>query len=224
MERNITYWTFLHAILMLVATILARVMQAEYFLVWIVSASLLLFISLNYHTWSRLHPVGGYANHVTFGRFMLLIFALATYHVIHQYAFILLILLVMIMDGIDGYLARRFHQSTAFGEVFDMEVDAFLALSMCFMIWTVHPESWWVMTGGLLRYAFSILYWLIGWHRRKRPVMPASKLFAVLFFLSLLTPFILDWDLACWIVVGGSTIVAFSFVYEFGLYLLKVRE
>lgn len=218
MNSKIANWTLGHAVLMIIATAAAVIGHAQFLLIWAVTASMIVYLSLNYQIWSQMHPIGGYANQVTFIRFVLLLFTLAMQSVLNVYVFVALVVIVIIADGIDGYLARKYDQATVFGEVFDMEVDAFLALAISYLIWFEHHEVWWVLIAGILRYVFALVYRMIGWQHRKRPAMPESKVFAVLFFLALLTPFIMPWSTAVWFVAGGCALVTFSFLKEFVLF------
>lgn len=220
MNSRIANWTLGHALLMILTTVAAAFGHVLFLLILAATASMIVYLALNYETWKHMHPIGGYANQVTLIRFTLLLFTLAMQSVLHGYLFVALIVVVIIADGIDGYLARKYNQSTVFGEVFDMEVDAFLALSIAYLVWLEHHEVWWVLIAGLLRYVFALFYRLIGWHQRKRPAMPESKIFAVLFFLALLTPFMMPWRISVWIVAGGCALVAFSFLKELSLFFL----
>jgi len=217
MNQSTAWWTFWHALIMLIATSVSMIIDARFLLIWTASVSVGVFIITHYPVWVKIYPAGGYANHVTFGRFALLIVALSMQSLLIPIAFVGLIIMVMIADGIDGYLARKLRQSTRFGEVFDVEVDAFLALSLTLLIWLEHRDCMWVLAAGLLRYGFVIIYRLLGWHDRQRPAMPEAKVIAVIFFISLLIPFVLEWGSARWIVGAGCSLVAFSFLREFYL-------
>jgi phosphatidylglycerophosphate synthase len=217
MKQNISLWTFGHALGMLSATALGIYYDGLFILIWVVSLSLAILIAIGYKTWIHLHPAGGFANHVTFFRFVLLLVALAMHSVLSPGVFVTMIVAVIIADGFDGYLARKFKQETDFGEVFDTEVDAFLALALTFLIWMNHQTAGWVLAAGFLRYIFIIVYRLIGWHDKKRPSMPKTKVIAVIFFISLLIPMILEWETAIWIVGAGCALVTYSFLREFYL-------
>jgi phosphatidylglycerophosphate synthase len=65
-------------------------------------------------------------------------------------------LMVLVMDGLDGYLARLFGQESAFGARFDMEVDALLVLILSVAAFTLDKAGWWVISAGSLRYLFVI--------------------------------------------------------------------
>jgi hypothetical protein len=63
-------------------------------------------------------------------------------------------LLALILDGVDGQLARRTHSTSEFGARFDMEMDALLILGLCLMVFAIGKAGAWVMALGLMRYGF----------------------------------------------------------------------
>jgi phosphatidylglycerophosphate synthase len=63
-------------------------------------------------------------------------------------------LLVVALDGVDGWLARRSHMASHFGARFDMEVDALLILVLSILAWRYGKAGGWVVVSGALRYAF----------------------------------------------------------------------
>lgn len=65
-------------------------------------------------------------------------------------------ILVLAMDGIDGWLARRQGLSSAFGSFFDKETDALLLLVLCFLAVFDARLPGWIVGAGLLRYGFVI--------------------------------------------------------------------
>ena len=222
MNDAILKWVFRHAMLMLAAACAGMILQALWPVVLVMCLSAGYFIYSQYNVWSRLAPFGGYANYVTAARWILLLYVLLMRTSLDNHWFVALIVLVIIADGIDGYLARRFQSETEFGEVFDTEVDAFLALSLCMIIAMGHPTALWILFGGCLRYIFVIGYRLFGWQNRRRPQMPETKTFAVLYFLSLLSPWLMTWTYAVWILVAGTLLVSYSFLREFIL-MQRVR-
>ncbi|WP_159949104.1 CDP-alcohol phosphatidyltransferase family protein [Rhizobium sp. 18065] len=64
------------------------------------------------------------------------------------------VLVALALDGIDGYLARRFGHTSDFGARFDMEVDALLILILSVAAALLGKAGAWVMLIGLMRYAF----------------------------------------------------------------------
>lgn len=60
----------------------------------------------------------------------------------------------MVLDGFDGWMARRTGTATGFGARFDMELDAFLMLVLSALVWESGKVGPWVVLIGLLRYLF----------------------------------------------------------------------
>jgi phosphatidylglycerophosphate synthase len=64
--------------------------------------------------------------------------------------------LALILDGVDGYLARKTHRASAFGARFDMEVDALLIFFLSLSAFELDKAGIWVLAIGLMRYAYVI--------------------------------------------------------------------
>lgn len=65
-----------------------------------------------------------------------------------------LALAALVLDGVDGWLARRSGQSSDFGARYDMEVDAATILVLAALAWQTAQAPAWVLALGLMRYAF----------------------------------------------------------------------
>jgi phosphatidylglycerophosphate synthase len=63
-------------------------------------------------------------------------------------------LLALALDGVDGWLARRWRIASAFGARFDMEADALLVLALSLAVFAAGRAGPWVLTAGALRYVF----------------------------------------------------------------------
>jgi phosphatidylglycerophosphate synthase len=73
----------------------------------------------------------------------------------------------LVLDGVDGRVARRTNTTSAFGARFDMEVDAFLI--MVLSVYVARQSGWWVLAIGLARYAFVAAGWVLPWLRGSLP-------------------------------------------------------
>ena len=60
----------------------------------------------------------------------------------------------LILDGVDGWVACRTGGATAFGARFDMELDAFLMLTLSAVVWSSGRVGPWVLAIGAIRYLF----------------------------------------------------------------------
>jgi phosphatidylglycerophosphate synthase len=68
-----------------------------------------------------------------------------------------------LLDGVDGWLARRTNMVSAFGARFDTEVDALLILALSILAWRYGKAGVWVLTSGLLRYLWLAAGWALPW-------------------------------------------------------------
>lgn len=114
----------------------------------------------------------GWANGVTATRSTLvgLVSAIVTTSLVSDVSVPLLIVLAssaLILDAVDGWVARRTRTESQFGARFDMEVDAFLLLLLS--VYVAPSLGWWVLAIGLLRYAFVVAGWLAPWMRATLP-------------------------------------------------------
>ncbi|MFI1001822.1 CDP-alcohol phosphatidyltransferase family protein [Streptomyces galbus] len=125
----------------------------------------------------------GPANRVTLGRATLVggVTALVADSFTGRPPVALLVVLTavaLVLDGVDGKVARRTGTSTALGARFDMEVDAFLILVLSVYVSTqVGP---WVLLIGGMRYAFVAAAWLAPWLDAPLPPSVARKTVAAL--------------------------------------------
>ncbi len=69
----------------------------------------------------------------------------------------------LVLDGVDGWVARRTGTVSALGARFDGEVDAFLILVLS--IAAAPTFGWWVLAGGLARYTFGAAGLVAPWMR-----------------------------------------------------------
>ncbi|MFF8024238.1 CDP-alcohol phosphatidyltransferase family protein [Streptomyces sp. NPDC007896] len=84
----------------------------------------------------------------------------------------------LILDGVDGKVARRTGTSTALGARFDMEVDAFLILVLSvYVSMSLGP---WVLLIGTMRYAFVAAARVLPWLNAALPHSMARKTVAAL--------------------------------------------
>jgi phosphatidylglycerophosphate synthase len=81
--------------------------------------------------------------------------------------------IVVMLDGLDGWLARRSDIASEFGARFDMEVDALLILALAILAWRHGKAGSWVLLAGLLRYAFVAAGWVVPW--LARPLLPSRR-------------------------------------------------
>lgn len=70
-------------------------------------------------------------------------------------------LMILALDGLDGWLARHYTLSSEFGSYFDKETDALFLLLLCSLATFRGPLGDWILAAGLLRYAFVVLLFIL---------------------------------------------------------------
>jgi phosphatidylglycerophosphate synthase len=120
----------------------------------------------------------GPANQVTLARATLVggVTALVTDAIgrhAHVAVLIALAAVALVLDAVDGQVARRTGTTSSLGARFDMEVDAFLILVLSIFVAT--SLGAWVLTIGAMRYVFVAAAWVMRWLRSPLPPSLARK-------------------------------------------------
>ena len=84
----------------------------------------------------------------------------------------------LVLDAVDGWVARRTRTATALGARFDGEVDAFLILALSVYVDPAYGA--WVLAIGAARYLFGLGEWLVPWMRAPLPPRRWRRLVAAL--------------------------------------------
>lgn len=124
----------------------------------------------------------GPADHVTLVRVVLTggVAALVAGHLTgggHTWALVAAASAALVLDGVDGQVARRTGTASRLGARFDMETDALLVLVLSVEVaWSAGP---WVLAIGAMRYAFGAAAWAAPWLRADLRPSVARKAVAV---------------------------------------------
>lgn len=213
MTTRMNRWAAIHAVCLLIAVAWALSVRDVRPLLLTAIASFLISIVLFYPVVKHLRPPGGLPNMITTLRLAAFITCLFFVGSLDPYVFTACIVVVLIADGLDGFLARKLGQSTVFGALFDMEVDAFIGCALAVTGYFMFDLSEAVIAAGVLRYIFVLFVRLMRWTDRK-VVVPGARTFAILFFISLLTPFVFGASFGYWATIAGSMLVFYSFGRE----------
>ena len=87
--------------------------------------------------------------------------------------------LALVLDGLDGWLARRSGLSSSFGARFDMEVDAALGLILALSVAIAGTVGVWVLALGAMRYAYVLAGFALPWLNAPLPERFRRKLICV---------------------------------------------
>ena len=142
----------------------------------VLAASVLVYLvmaALIYRAWT---PPGefGWANRITLARAVLVAAlggVLVAPDIVQRHGAVLatLALLVIVLDGLDGWVARTVDGESRFGARFDMEVDALLIMFLAIAVVLAERTGAWVLVIGGIRYAFVAAGWMLPWLRGDLP-------------------------------------------------------
>jgi len=79
----------------------------------------------------------------------------------------------LLLDGFDGWIARRNGMATEFGARFDMEADSLLMLALALLVYSSGATGAWVIVSGLLRYLFVVAG--LFWAPLAAPLLPSAR-------------------------------------------------
>lgn len=96
----------------------------------------------------------------------------------HPTALMALAGVALVLDAVDGWVARRTRTVTPLGARMDLEVDAFLILVLSVAASMV--LGWWVLAIGVFRYAFLVTTWVAPWLGGAVPPRHSRKAVAAL--------------------------------------------
>lgn len=170
----------------------------------------------------RDHPFPGFgaANRVTTGRAACVALIAACIGEAHGAALAVAVAatagVATASDGLDGWLARRSGQASAFGARFDMEVDALLIMALSALAWRWDKAGAWVLWCGLMRYAFVAAGLALPWVERPLPPSFRRKAICVVQIVGLIavvTPF-LHRPLTTLIAATTLVVLAYSFLAD----------
>lgn len=150
---TLSTWTRGHAWLMLSSLMLASVVTPLPAIGAIAASSFAVLAYLARTQWTP-HGRYGLANAITAFRFVIVVL-LSTLQSRPTLAFALA-LMVLLLDGVDGWQARRSQSCSAYGELFDQEVDAFFTLSLSLILHHTGDFGVWILIPGALRYAYLL--------------------------------------------------------------------
>ena len=122
-----------------------------------------------------------------------------------------LIVTCLLLDGLDGWLARTRGDASPFGAHFDMETDALLVLMTTLRLWLVEGYGAWVLIAGSLRYGYVLSLWLAPGSGREAPRSRLGRSAFLLLMLGLSCGFLVHGAAGSSSIGLGTLLVSWSF-------------
>ena len=124
--------------------------------------------------------------------------------------------IALILDGVDGLVARRTHTNTTFGARFDMELDALLMMALSILVWQTGKVGPWVIGIGAFRYAFVFAGWLWSPLTVELPPSQRRKTVCVVESVALLVCLgpVISTNIAIGVAAGALLLLTYSFAID----------
>ncbi len=206
-------WMAIHAILLLCSTIyFLLTFQIEAVgLSFILSIAVLYFLKLLNN--KSINFIFEAANLVTGLRWFMI--ATLTCLILPNFQIAVIAFLVLILDGLDGYFARKFKTQSGFGEYLDMETDAFFVLVLTCLLYLYGLFGIWIISLGMLRYLYIIAMLFVKSPKQKEERVFQARLIAVILMSTLIACFILPLKIARPAIFISAILVFYSFGRSF---------
>ena len=128
--------------------------------------------------------------------------------------------IIVLVDVLDGFVARKLNQTSKFGAVFDSEVDAFYVLVCVFGANFYFDMPVWVLLMGYIRYLYEIPLFFL--NKRENPNPPKGRsiyaiLAGIVFVLLALSFSMQDFQVFALYLASGILLFSFSksFYHDF---------
>jgi len=155
------------------------------------------------------------ANQITAFRFLLSAMTALLVFQLSEIVSFCLFGFAILLDGLDGYLARKHKEASEIGSLFDKTVDAYFVLLLSYILVIKYEVPFWFLGIGYLHYGYELLILGLGWQNLSIPKNPVGKYAAAFLFISLLSPFLLQESLYLSIIYLAAILVSCSFGVSF---------
>ena len=157
-DISIEDWNLPSSVILFVTTIASLYFNDIQILIITALLSFIGFFITQMKFLRSIKPFAGYANWVTATRLILMLIGISYFNGLELFA---ILALVVTLDVVDGWLARRFNQQSTFGMYFDMETDALYVLLVCVYLYFQGAVGVWIIIPGILRYVYRIFIFLV---------------------------------------------------------------
>ena len=212
---SMTTWGNHHTLAVVVATGLCVAFRNPAVLAWVAAASFLILVVRTRGDWTP-HGRLGLANLVTTLRLSMTLALLVGHTRLPDGVVAAAALSILILDGVDGYLARRLGVASDFGARYDVEADALFVIALSVILLARGAAGPWVLIAGLWRY-FYILGRIVVPSPAEAPRTLFGRVTYVLMLVSFILALLLPPAWSAGLAAVGTLGVSVSFVRSFWL-------
>lgn len=207
-------WNSVHAVILMACSVTVFVFGTPVFVALAGAASFAVFFRLS-GVFSRFRERNGYAHGITLIRLVMTLLIGFLYFLLSNGVIAAAAAVIVLLDALDGYLAKKYHSESPEGSYFDMETDALYVCVLCSVIYIRGFIGPWVLLAGFARYIYVVILLLAGYGNREEPSALFSRLVAGFLFCSVITPFVLERSAYLPVVSSAALLLLISFSFSF---------
>lgn len=215
---SITKWDNIHTIMISSGIVLVHITGYMFIVVIPAIFSLAFLWIMQWNKMNKLNPPGGLANLITTFRFLLIITtALISINLTNSLIGILFLINIL-LDVIDGFIARKRSQITETGKYLDLESDALFVALASMIIFDRNIAEIWILIPGYMRYFYVLLILILN----KKPEEKKTKFGSVaagVMFVCLVSAYFLPEKPSVISLASGSVLILISFMKSFWMAL-----
>jgi len=194
------------------------------FFVIVALGSFLWLFNISHDEIKNLKPYGGWANRVTAIRFLVLMLLAILYKYLSVIQITCWLAILIPLDGLDGYLARKRSEQTKMGAYFDMETDVlFVCIASC-ILFVRGLSGFEILIAAFFRFTYVIIVYLLGLHYIEEKRTKIGPIVAVFVFVALTLAFVVSDTIRPFIIYSVILSLVVSFSYSFVLLILAFRH
>jgi phosphatidylglycerophosphate synthase len=181
------------------------------------------FVAQSRGSWT---PKGrfGPANLVTTSRLLITLWVLLGFAAQPGFVLAAVALGNLLLDLLDGWLARRTGQSSEFGARYDMETDALFVLVLAVLLFTRGIAGSWVIMAGLWRYLYVLAPACFPTTAPEDRRSRHGRFLYVFNIVSFLLALVVPPSAGALLALAGTLAVSASFIHSFWLRYAPVRN
>lgn len=214
-QMHNTRWSLGHSIAILMATVVCLQLQTAVPLIVLCGLSFAFLWWRHADFLKQQRLFAGPANWITVSRFIIIAYVLTFFEVLPLPILVSLLSIAVLMDVLDGYIARRTNTQSDFGALFDMEVDSFYVLAMGLYFHFTTDFGLWLLIPGSIRYIYDIVRIVIVDEKFEPKRQSLAVFLAGFNFVLLIAALLLPSDLSLLVLLISLMVVCASFSRSF---------
>lgn len=207
-------WGSVHSAAVVIGTVMALATHMPALLTFVGALSLLYLVVQSRRHWTASGSFG-MANAITTLRLVLTVALLVGCEAQSSLVLAAMALSILLLDGVDGWLARRSGMSSDFGARYDTEVDALFVLALAFALYQRGLAGPWILLSGLWRYLYVLAPLLLPTPVGEAPRSIYYRVAYLLMIVSFVFALVVPSAAAFFLSLLGTVIISVSFLHSF---------